>query len=227
MRGWILLLAGVCAFGQQQSFVACPMVRDTRTVPCFLAEYEGETYFLGTSQSERVPQLKHEVLVEGTVAEGPRVCGGIPLRPVAISVLHEVNLACNLLLPAEPGMEAPAMAARAADPERTSGAQEFVALYGFDDDHTDVEVARQAAEYAKRIGAGKVTVTGYRAASLLSDGRKLVEREGIAEQRAAKVEALLRGLGVKNVAAQSQKEAAPGDGQKDAPRRRVSIQVQP
>ena len=87
-------------------------MRDTKTVPCFLAEYEGETYYLGIQQDItsdfHPPQLKHEVLVEGRIAEGPRVCGGIPLQPVSISVLKEVNLACNTLLPAEPGMDAPA-----------------------------------------------------------------------------------------------------------------------
>ena len=105
----------------QLNFVACPIVRDTKTVPCFLAEYDGELYFLGVqfpgvqqdiaselhSPQLEPPQLKHEVLVEGRVAEGPRVCGGIPLEPLSISVLKEINLACNTLLPAEPGIEAP------------------------------------------------------------------------------------------------------------------------
>ena len=94
------------AAAQQRNFVACPSVRDTKTVPCFLAEYEGELYYLGIQQdiaSEfHPPQLKHEVLVEGRIVEGPRVCGGIPLRPLSISVIKEVNLACNILLPAEP-----------------------------------------------------------------------------------------------------------------------------
>src|SRR5471030_1347112 len=111
----IALLACASAFaqekGQQRSFVSCPIVRDTKTVPCYLAEYEGETYFLGIQQDItsdfHPPQLKHEVLVEGTVAvdpSAPRVCGGIPLKPLSISVLKEVNLACNTLLPAEPGI---------------------------------------------------------------------------------------------------------------------------
>src|SRR5215470_18410848 len=99
--------------GQHRSFVACPIVRDTKTVPCFLAEYDGELYFLGVQQevgSEvRAPQLKHEVLVEGRVAQGPRVCGGIPLDPVSISVIKEVNASCNTLLPAEPGIDAPSV----------------------------------------------------------------------------------------------------------------------
>ena len=68
-------------------------------------------YYLGIQQDItsdfHPPQLKHEVLVEGRIAPGPRVCGGIPLQPVSISVLKEVNLACNTLLPAEPGIDAP------------------------------------------------------------------------------------------------------------------------
>ena len=66
-------LAAVVALGQQRNFVSCPIVRDTKTVPCFLAEYDGELYYLGIQQditSEfHPPQLKHEVLVEGRVAE--------------------------------------------------------------------------------------------------------------------------------------------------------------
>jgi hypothetical protein len=226
MRCWIVLLAAVCAFGQQKSFVSCPIVRDTRTVPCFLAEYEGETYFLGTPQSEHVPQLKHEALVEGRIADGPRVCGGIRLEPVSISVMPEVNLACNLLLPAEPGIDAPALLARAAAPEPSNGPQEFLVLYQFDDDRANLEVVNRAAAYAKKVKA-KVKVTGSRATSLLSDGRRLVEREGIAERRASAVAEILRGLGVSNVSVDAQKDAAPGDGQNGASRRRVEILVTP
>ena len=106
-----LLLLPVTLAAQQRNFVTCPIVRDTKTVPCFLAEYEGETYFLAIQQDIQAelypPQLLHEVLVEGTVAPGPRVCGGIPLKPVKLSVLPEVNPACNTILPAEPGIEAP------------------------------------------------------------------------------------------------------------------------
>src|ERR1700760_3914831 len=82
--------------GSRRNFVACPIVRDTKTVPCFLAENEGELYYLGIQQDItsdfHPPQLKHEVLVEGTVVPGPRVCGGIPLKPVSVSVVKEVNL---------------------------------------------------------------------------------------------------------------------------------------
>jgi len=111
-RRMILALALVPAtFAQQRTFVACPIVRDTKTVPCFLAEYEGETYYLTIQQDIQAelypPQLLHEVLVEGTIAQGPRICGGIPMKPVKLSVLPELNLSCNTILPAEPGIEAP------------------------------------------------------------------------------------------------------------------------
>ncbi len=233
------------AFAQQRNFVACPIVRDTSTVPCFLAEYEGETYFLGIQQDItsdfHPPQLKHEVLVEGQVAAGPRVCGGIPLKPLAISVLKEVNLACNTLLPAEPGIDAPAALrgpgpssrhpeAAAAPREPLSGAHEFTVLYAFDDDYLDFagnRVVTEAADYAKQIGAQNVKVAGYRATTLLSDGKALVEKAALAEKRAQNITTILRGLGVANVAVSAKSDAEPGDGKADASHRRVTILVTP
>ena len=233
------------ALAQQKNFVACPIVRDTSTVPCFLAEYEGETYFLGIQQDItsdfHPPQLKHEVLVEGQVAAGPRVCGGIPLKSLAISVLKEVNLACNTLLPAEPGIDAPAALrgpgpssrhpeAAAAPREPLSGAHEFTMLYAFDDDYLDFagnRVVTEAADYAKRIGASSVKVAGYRATTVLSNGNKLVEKAGLAEKRAQNIATILRGLGLSNVATSAKSDSEPGDGKADASRRRVTILVTP
>lgn len=230
-----LLLAGVLAVGQQRSFVACPIVRDTKTVPCFLAEYDGETYFLGVQQEApgelHAPQLKHEVLVEGGVAPGPRVCGGIPLEPLSISVLKEVNLSCNTLLPAETGIEAPSTEPRGSangTSKSPAGPQEFSILYAFDDDILDysgTQAIMDAAEYARRIGASTVKVGGYRATTLLSNGNRLVEKAGIAEKRAENIVMLLRGLGVTGVTVEWKDEAEPGDGKTDAAHRRVSILI--
>jgi len=245
----LYILGAVVALAQQRNFVSCPIVRDTKTVPCFLAEYEGETYYLGIQQditSEfHPPQLKHEVLVEGRIAQGPRVCGGIPLQPISISVLKEVNLACNTLLPAEPGMEAPP-APRGPGPSsrRTesgpdsskaprqplTGRQEFTVLYAFNDDYLEFtanRVVTEAAAYAKRIGSSNVSVSGYRATSILSNGDHLVEKAGLAEKRAQNIATLLRGLGVSRVVTESKSEAEPGDGQTDPSRRRVTIVVTP
>jgi len=237
-------IVAVVALGQQRNFVSCPIVRDTKTVPCFLAEYEGETYYLGIQQditSEfHPPQLKHEVLVEGRVAAGPRVCGGIPLQPVTVSVLKEVNLVCNTLLPAEPGIEAPAAprgpgpSSRRAEPSRSretfTGAHEFTVLYSFNDDYLEYaanQIVTEAAAYAKRIGASSVKVSGYGATTLLSNGDRLVEKAGLAEKRAQNMATLLRGLGVAGVTVSGKNEPEPGDGQTDASRRRVAILVTP
>ena len=231
--GFCLFMA--VALGQQKNFVSCPIVRDTKTVPCFLAEYEGETYYLGIQQDItndfHPPQLKHEVLVEGTVAEGPRVCGGIPLKPVFISVMKEVNLACNTLLPAEPGIEAPLAArgpgpsSRHAESVRTPGGPDFTLLYAFNDDYLEFaanQTVSDAAAYAKKIGSSNVRVSGYRASALLSNGQTLIEKAGLAEKRAQNIATLLRGLGISNITVESKNEPEPG-----ASSRRVTIVVNP
>jgi hypothetical protein len=241
---WLLTVA--IAVAQERNFIACPIVRDTKTVPCFLAEYEGELYYLGIQQDITAefhpPQLKHEVLVEGRVAEGPRVCGGIPLKPLAISVIKEVNPACNTLLPAEPGIDAPP-AARGAGPashrlitepappaDSLNGRQEFTVLFAFNDDYVEfgsIAIVRRAAADAMKIGASAVKVSGYRATSLLSNGERLVEKPGLAQKRAQDIATLLEGLGVTGVAAEWKEDPEPGDGKTDPSRRRVTITVIP
>ena len=177
------------------------------------------------------------------VAQGPRVCGGIPLEPLSISVLKEVNLACNTLLPTEPGIDAPP-APRGAGPssrpsegarggaprEPLTGRHEFTVLYAFNDDYLEFaasQVVNEAAAYAKRIGASNVKVSGYRATSLLSNGDRLVEKTGLAEKRAQNIATVLRGLGVSRIVIESKNGAEPGDGQTDPSRRRVTILVTP
>src|SRR5688572_17825371 len=159
----------------RRNFVACPIVRDTKTLPCWLAEYEGELYFLGlqgSSASEFYPpQLNHEVLVEGAVINEPRVCGGIPLKPVRISVIAELNRACNTLLPAEDGMEAPAAPARrGAEDMRKPGSgatqRDFTVPFDFDSDYLTLHTTRivgEAARVSKAAPAAKIEVQGYRA----------------------------------------------------------------
>ena len=233
VRCLLIVLLASMALAQQRNFVSCPIVRDTKTVPCFLAEYNGELYYLGMQQDIagefHAPQLKHEVLVEGRIAEGPRVCGGIPLQPVAISVLKEVNLSCNTLLPPEPGIDAaPASVRPAASTRPSDDSGEFTVLYSFNDDDLDYAgslVVTAAADYAKRIGAAKVKVSGYRATSLLSNGDHLIEQTGIAEKRAKNIVTLLRGLGVAGLTPEWKTDPEPGDGVTDPSRRRVTILV--
>jgi hypothetical protein len=86
--------------GTAVSFVACPIARDTGpdTDLCFFAEHEGELYALVNQPDWGNMQLKHRVLVEATVKEGPPVCGATPLD-ARISVLFELDDTCQSIIP--------------------------------------------------------------------------------------------------------------------------------
>jgi len=233
-------------------FLACPIVRDTRTVPCFLAEMDGELYFLGIQQDTSAdwypPQLGHKVLVEGTVAPGPRVCGGIPLTPVVTSVILEVDAACNTLLPAEDGLDAPeghrgpgpsserpGNRPRAAAPPAPAAPfqpKDFTLLFDFDSDFMSLKITpviSEAVRYAKTIGATRVDVTSFRGATLLSNGQTLVENPLVAQRRAAKLHDVLLGLGLPaaSLTVTAKTEPATPTGVADERSRRVVIAVKP
>jgi hypothetical protein len=250
---FVLLLLPTTLVAQQKNFVTCPVVRDTKTVPCFVAEYEGETYFLAVQQDIQAeiypPQLLHEVLVEGTIQPGPRVCGGIPLKPVKISVLPEVNPACNTILPAEPAIEAPPTRRPAGPstrqapvstapppaPQRPSPPfqeREWKIFYDFDSAFLfsrDTRVVNQAADYAIAAKAKSVEITAQRAATLLSNGKTVTESEAIAAERAKRVADLLRGLGTDaaSVKIRILPDVPKPDGVSDPQNRMVSVRVTP
>jgi outer membrane protein OmpA-like peptidoglycan-associated protein len=223
----------------RRNFVACPIVRDTKTLPCWLAEYEGELYFLGVQGSSASefypPQLNHEVLVEGTVTNEARICGGIPLKPVRISVIAELNRGCNTLLPAEDAMDAPpAPARRFVDAMRNPGTdtsqREFTVPFDFDSDYLTLHTTRivgEAVRVAKAVKPAKIEVIGYRATTWLSNGKNLIEAESIAAKRANKVGEILVGLGLasSSVSVQGKVEPEPCDGVTDADKRRVTIKI--
>ena len=254
LRVLAVLLLAQTAVAQQLNFVTCPIVRDTRTVPCFLAEYEGETYYLVVQQDisadQYPPQLLHEVLVEGTVEKGPRVCGGIPLKPVKLSVLPELNAACNTILPAEPGIEAPPSRRPAGPSTRQPGAapavppappvrpappfveREWKVLYDFDSAFLfsrDTRAINQAADYAIASKAKRIEIVAHRGATLLSNGKVFVEGETIAAKRADGVVTLLKGLGAEaaSVNVRVVSTAPQPDGKTDPETRVVSIRVLP
>ena len=254
LRVLAVLVLVQTAAAQQLNFVACPVVRDTRTVPCFLAEYEGETYYLAVQQDisadQYPPQLLHEVLVEGTIDKGPRVCGGIPLKPVKLSVLPEVSPACNTILPAEPGIDAPPTRRPAGPSTRQPGApaapppappvrptppfseREWKVLYDFDSAFLfskDTRMVNQAADYAVASKAKRIEIVAHRGATLLSNGKVLVEGEAVAAQRAERVVDLLKGLGADPASVNVRVVSAPPqpDGKTDPESRVVSIRVSP
>jgi outer membrane protein OmpA-like peptidoglycan-associated protein len=97
--------AASSADANRRVFVGCPLIRDTAEVPCWLASDGTTLYYLGLqvdiSAPFHPPQLKHKVLVEGVIADEPAICGGVVLKPVTISVLPELDGACDTILPAE------------------------------------------------------------------------------------------------------------------------------
>jgi len=233
---------------ERRNFVSCPIVRDTASVPCWLAEYDGELYFLtlqtDVSAPVTPPWLGHRVLVEGVVAaERPRVCGGVVLEPVVLSVLPELDASCNTLLPAEerynlkfepprpPGPSGGRLAfAGAAPPPPAEPARAFTLRYDFD----GLIVFRHAGELtaildaAKARGARRVSIAGHRGSVLLGNGTTLVEQPGIARRRAEQVADLLRGAGLTDVeyVVRWDDEAGAADGD-DAALRRVTVELDP
>ncbi len=238
--------------GAHRSFVTCPIVRDTNTVPCWLAEHDGELYYLGIqtdiSADFDPPYLGHRVLIEGVVKDAARICGGLVLEPVSASPLPELDATCNTILPAEdryqvpfaprpPGpsggrlaFDPPPGAGRSAPPER-EGTQEFTLEYDFDmavmGRHSGV--LTQIFDYARRIDARRIEITGRRGATLLSNGTTLTERAEIPELRAREVAKLLAGAGLDAasfvVAWSNEIETPDGDG--DWRTRRTIVRVEP
>lgn len=230
-------------------------MRDTSTVPCWLAEHDGELYYLGIqtdiSADFDPPYLGHRVLVEGAVKDAARICGGIVLEPVSASPLPELDATCNTILPAEARYEVPFAprppgpsagrlafdpapggrgAARAAT-HALKGPQEFVLKHDFDMTVMGRHSAAltRAFAYARESGARRIAIVGRRGASLLSNGTTLTERSDIAQLRAREVAGLLQRAGVDaaalDVSWSSDVEAPDGDG--DWHSRRTVISVEP
>jgi hypothetical protein len=256
-RGALMLLAawvvgGPVIASDQLNFVECPIVRDTASVPCWLAEHEGELYFL-TLQSDvsapvTPPWLGHQVLVEGTVSNEPRICGGIVLKPVHLSVLPERDASCSTILPAEerynltfepprpPGPSGGRLAfdsgpAPASPPAATPATREFVVSYTFDGlvafNHSGL--LSQVLTFARTINARSIDIVGYRGAVRLSNGQTMAEDASIARQRAEQVASLLRGAGLTapRYTIETRDEAGKADGADDHLLRRTVITVRP
>ncbi len=231
-----------------RNFVACPIVRDTPTVPCWLAEYEGELYFLtlqtDVSAPVNPPWLGHRVLVEGVVSEEPNICGGRVLKPVVLSVLPELDASCNTILPAEerynltfepprpPGPSGGRLAFGDPAPRGATvtpaGPKTFTLQFDFDWTvmFRHAQTLQQILDFAEQSKAGRVEVVGYSAASLLSNGTTMTENTRIGQRRAEQVAELLKTAGLKNVEYQVRWQEAPRpDGIGDAAYRRVEVTV--
>ncbi len=236
--------------GERISFVACPVVRDTRSVPCWLSDYQGDTYYL-TIQSDvsaevQPPMLGHQVLVEGVVSDAPQICGGLVLEQVRLSVMPERDANCNTMLPADarytidfnPRPPGPSGGRLAFDPVPGSSAPaptpvgpQTVQLY-FDFDKT-VSFRHPAAlvnllDVAAQVQAMTLKITGVRGAHRLSDGTLLQESATIGQRRAEEIAGLLQGAGLSIDSEVSWTDGATeADGVNDWQSRRVTVELLP
>jgi len=234
---------------KRANFVACPLVRNTY-VPCWLAQKDGELYYLGPQGDLGAPfhppQLKHRALVEGVVSDEPRICGGIVLKPVRVSVLPEIDESCNTILPADgypdpphhrtPGPsnsereERPRPARDVADAPLAP--RNFDVPFAFDvGQHLysrDSQIVSNAARHAAAAKASKVEIIGYRGGALLSNGERLMEREDVGSLRAEMIRNMLLHAGVAQSTLQVRSMAAEEpDGIDDFQLRRATIVVTP
>jgi hypothetical protein len=230
------ILGGAPVKAENLSFVTCPIVRDTKTVPCWLAEYKGVTYYLGNqggvAQDFYPPQLNHQVLVEGVIAAGPRVCGAVPLRPVKTSVLLEIDRNCNTILPAEDSAEAPQSSPNRNPTSwvRSDGPGDSTLYFDFDNDFLSLHATnaiQSVIQYFQQSRASMIEVSAFRGSSKLSNGTVMVEQAGIAAARATKVHDILVGLGVPQAAVKVQlmTEVREPNGIDDPWSRKVTLSV--
>jgi hypothetical protein len=237
--------------GERISFVSCPIVRDTRSVPCWLSDYGDDTYYL-TIQSDvsalvQPPLLGHRVLVEGIVSDKAPICGGVVLEPVNLSVMPELDASCNTMLPAEdryvvdfnprpPGPSGgrlafdPAPGAAAAPPPPPKGPQTLQLYFDFDKSvsfrHPGALV--NVIDVAGKIGAKTMKITGLRGAHRLSDGTLLQENAQAGERRANEIAGLLKGAGLTIPATVEWRDGVgEADGVDDWQSRRVTIELLP
>lgn len=235
-----------------RNFVACPIVRDTRSVPCWLAEYAGELYFLtlqtDVSAPVNPPWLGHKVLVEGRRKEGRRICGGIVLEPVRLSVIAEPDPSCNTQLPAEdrynldfepprpPGPSAGRLAFNTLPmPVKPQDVKREVRHYALAYDFNGLVNFKHPfqltpiLDLAQAMQVRQVRIEGHRGAALLSDGTVLPEQADLARRRAEQVAELLQGAGLSAPRYEVRwVDAAPApNGSDDYAQRRVDITLLP
>lgn len=243
--------AAAPAPGEHISFVSCPVVRDTRSVPCWISEYEGTTYYL-TIQSDvsavvQPPMLGHQVLVEGKITDQPQICGGVVLEDVRLSVMPELDGNCNRILPVDdryvidfnprpPGPSAGGLAFAGPPPGNpraaptVAGPQSVDIYFDFDKgvsfrhpgDLTSV------MSMATQIGAQRMIVRGVRGAHRLSNGTLLQEAPQAGQRRAEELAKLFAGAGVTiPITVEWIDGSVEADGIEDWRTRRVTVELLP
>ena len=207
---------GLALAGTRVAFVGCPVMRDMPLParPCWLAQDGDKLYFVGMQGDTfppaafYAPQLKHRVLVEAEEGEGEKVCGGLPLTHVKLSVLPELDVSCDTVLPSAgfaPGPEIrPSPPFRkgtglANDPsyprqkyqmpppaQPPFDVKTFRLDFGFDDDFVHLPesfIIQSAAAYFEQSHAGKLAIDVHRDRVELTNGTILEEGADVAQRR--------------------------------------------
>lgn len=219
---WSCLLVVPAAQGADRrvAFVGCPILRNT-TLPCWLGETGGELYYLGPQGDLTAdfypPEFRHKMLVQGVVSDQPRICGGLVLKPVKVSVLPALDINCNVMLPAAAYPDPPNK--RGSGPSGVKGGalppapprpvpaifaapyttRTFTAVFDADSERLwrPAQVAVEtAARYATEARASTIDILAYRASFRLSDGTDYVEAKSIGQSRARAIEQALITVGV-------------------------------
>ena len=86
---------------------------------------------------------------------------------------------------------------------------------------------QQILEFVRQSGAKELSITGYRAASLLSNGQRMLEQDTLGQRRAEQIEELLKGAGLTDIHYELQWMDVTNhtNGVDDASRRRVEVIV--
>lgn len=206
--------------GSPISFKSCPILRRepesmrlSKQVPCWMARHEGKLYYIGRQEDMSAevfpPQFRHQVLVEGVVAKGPAVCGGIAIQPIRLSIMPELDFSCQEMLPAQGHLAPPG--AHDAEPSRRDGIRtrpeikagadgvyRFPVLFSFDSDHVDKFAYLVVETVAKELlstGRYALELQAVTNPAELTPGGALPEKDGVGRERVEAIVAILRGLG--------------------------------
>lgn len=235
--------------GKRVQFVACPIVRDTATVPCWLTQYEGTLYYMGiqsdVSADFQPPLQGHQVLVEGTIGSN-MICGGLVLDDIKISTMPELDGSCNTVLPAEdryvidfnprpPGPSGGRLAFQAnIDPPPPLQPPFDVETFPLFFDFNKSVGFRHPRElmailtYALDVSAARVEINAFYASHQLSNGEMLTESPDVASRRANEIADLLFGAGLEaDITLNWSMAPQAGDGHEDWRGRSAEVTVFP
>jgi hypothetical protein len=167
----------------------------------------------------------------------------VVVKPVTVSVILERDENCQTMLMAEDRYKLPFEAPRPPGPSNGQlaftyappppvpqppfKAKSFDIYYDFDTlvGFSHPRFLTPIMDYARQTGAKSVIITGYRAATRLSNGQLLAEQESIAQKRATQVAELLAGAGLTAPKYDVHWNARPQEG--DPKKRRVTVTVSP